>query len=83
MERVRFALAYLWSNWRSLALCILITILVLILFQDRNRNRFVPFPDSDAVLVLDTHTGQFCNPYPQGQGRWYLPLCSDLAKSWR
>jgi hypothetical protein len=83
-SNIRSAITYLHSNWRSIALCTLIIILVLILFQNRNRNRFVPV--RDAGCVLDTRTGQYCNPAPQGIGPdWLenLPRCSDLAKSWR
>jgi hypothetical protein len=79
-SNIQSALAYLWLNRRSIVLCTLIVILVLILFQDRNRNRFVPM---DAGFVLDTRTGQSCNPWPQGMGREDLPKCIDLAKSWR
>jgi hypothetical protein len=75
--------AYLKSNWRTLAICTLAIALVFILFQDRNRNRFVRV--SDWNCALDTRTGQFCDPLPQGHPRSLddLPKCYDLAKGWR
>jgi hypothetical protein len=82
MKRILFALAYLGSNWRILALCAVIIILVIILFQDRNRNRFVQVPDTG--YVLDTRSGQYCNPWQPGErDQLPMPRCFDLANNWR
>ena len=75
------AFAYVRSDWRALAIYALIAILAFVLYQDRNRNRFVYVPDSG--FVLDTRTGQFCNPWLKGHNRDDLPMCSDILKSWR
>lgn len=78
-------LAFLRFNWRIIALCAFVALVVAFAMRyDRNRRRFVPMPDTLA-FVLDTRTGQYCNPWPQGRGPsgWnYLPRCSDLAKRW-
>ena len=88
MNRIHAALAYLRSNWRTIALCALV---LYVLFHYRNQGRFVPAqntylsPISDGAIVLDTRTGQYCNPYPSGLMMTSAPIanCSDLANSWR
>lgn len=61
-----------------------IVVMAVALHYDHARGRFVPIPD--RVYALDTITGQYCNPWPEGKGvtEWnYLPRCADLAKGWR
>lgn len=50
MNRIRAAIAYLWLNWRTLALCALVVIVVFILFQERNRTfLFLSFRQSPRI----------------------------------
>ena len=53
-------------NWRIVVLSTFaVVVFVLLMRYDRNRGRFVPVPTSEGVgLVLDTRTGQYCNPWP-------------------
>jgi hypothetical protein len=88
MKPFRELFTFVRLNWRIVALCALVAVIVAGATRyDRNRGRFVPVPMPDGVgLVLDTRTGQYCNPWPQGKGPsgWnYLPKCADLAKGWR
>jgi hypothetical protein len=85
MNPVRELYLFVRLNWRIIALCALVAVIVAGLTRyDHNNGRFVPVPDS--TFGMDTRTGQYCNPWPQGKGPtgWnYLPRCSDIAKSWR
>jgi hypothetical protein len=50
----------------------------------RNVGRFRSFHSSEGAArgaALDTHTGQLCLTVPQSDKS--VPLCSDLAESWR
>ncbi|MGA2644121.1 MAG: hypothetical protein ABSF15_05365 [Candidatus Sulfotelmatobacter sp.] len=69
-------------NRITIALCALIVVVLVIPFQDRNHNRFVVVPDRPG-LVLDTHTGQYCNPWQYvTEAAPAIPKCSALARSW-
>jgi hypothetical protein len=71
---------FLRSNWRILAACAGTAIVVFLLVpRNRNDHRFI----HDGPQILDTRTGQFCTPWPKGDGDDDLPRCADLAKSWR
>jgi hypothetical protein len=88
MNPFREAFVFVRLNWRIIALCALVAVIVAAATRyDRNRGRFVPLPVGDGItIVLDTRTGQFCSPWPNGFGpriSQELPRCSDLAKSWR
>jgi hypothetical protein len=82
MNPFRESWVFVKLNWRIIALCALVAVLVAAAARyDRNRGRFVPIPDN-PVLVLDTRTGRYCNPFDT-HGRQDIPKCSDLAKGWR
>jgi hypothetical protein len=73
-------------NWRIIALCLLVAVVVAGLMRyDHNRGRFMLVPASGDYppQVIDTRTGQYCDPLPKGIGRSVLPKCADLSKSWR
>lgn len=69
-------------NWGTLALGLAF---VVALLCTRNYHRFVNVPTCDTcpIVVIDTRTGQGCNPYPGDTGPSVFPKCSDLARSWR
>jgi hypothetical protein len=86
MHRVRELLAFIKLKWRIAALCTLVAVLAALLIRDdHNRGRFVLVPSAGDYppQVIDTRTGQYCDPLPKGMGKPYLPKCSDLAKGWR
>jgi hypothetical protein len=60
-------------------------IVVAAMCYDHNRGRFMVVPGYGDYppRVLDTHTGQFCDPMPQGIKLTVFPKCADLAKNWR
>jgi hypothetical protein len=67
---------------RDVALFALLAILIFVLYQDRDRNRFVNA--SENTSVLDTRTGQCCDPWPREfPNIRNLPECCDLSERWR
>jgi hypothetical protein len=79
---------FAWRNWRIIALCALVAaIATAALRYDHNRGRFMLVPaygDTYPPYVIDTHTGQLCDPGPQWLTRkTLLPYCVDLAKNWQ
>jgi hypothetical protein len=79
MNPARELFMFVKLNWRIIALCALVAVIVAAFTHyDRNRGRFVP--SGYQVYVLDTRTGQYCDP---GMGLGDVPKCTDLAKSWR
>jgi hypothetical protein len=78
MNPVSDLAAFVRLNWRIIALCALVAVIVAIAMRsDRNRGRFVP--SGINAFVLDTRTGQFCDP---GLDLGGVPKCADLAKGW-
>ena len=76
--------AFFRFNWRIIALCALVSVIVAgIMRYDRNRGRFVHSGVAD--YLLDTRTGQYCDPWPSNSNSpdADVPRCADLAKSWR
>lgn len=69
---------------RPLLIALCAVILWLLLKPTHTPNRFVPVP-GETYLALDTRTGRYCSPWPSqsSTGAPTLPLCTDLATSWR
>jgi hypothetical protein len=79
MNPFREAFVFVQLNWRIIALCLVVAVVsAMIASRSRNDHRFEPVAPG---RVLDTRTGQYCDPYNAG-GR-NMPKCADLAKSWR
>ena len=89
MNPARELVVFVRLNWRIIAVCALVAVIVAAVMRyDRNRGRFVPARSPDADYVLDTRTGQYCNPWPGEDPAGFaseigLPKCADLAKGWR
>jgi hypothetical protein len=79
MNPVRELYLFVRLNWRIIVLCLAVSVVsALVAGRSRNDHRFEPVMYG---RVLDTRTGQYCDPFDAG-GR-NMPKCSDLAKSWR
>ena len=86
MNPVRDLLMFIRLNWRIIALFVLVAFIVAAAIRyDHNRGRFMLVPASGDYppYVIDTHTGQYCDPMPKGIERTVFPKCVDLAKNWR
>jgi hypothetical protein len=83
MNPVRDLLTFIRLHWLAIAL----VAVIVVASMRYNRYRFAPVPASDGFppQVIDTRTGQYCDPWPEGMGRESdsgLPKCSNLAKRW-
>lgn len=78
MNPVRELFVFVRLNWRVVLLCALVAVIVAgAMRYDRNRGRFAQ--SAMPTYVLDTRTGQYCDP---GIGSTDVPKCADLAKRW-
>jgi hypothetical protein len=66
-----------------LAVCFTFCFLsIAVLYRNVGRFRsFTPAEGAGRSAALDTHTGQLCLTVPQSDKS--VPLCSDLAESWK
>ena len=61
----------------TVLLLVVIVLLVFLIVQPQDGvGRFQPFGESG--VVLDTQTGQACNPF-KARGNPAIPLCTDLV----
>jgi len=88
MNPLRDISAFAQRTWRVMALSAIAVVMVAAgLVYDHNRGRFMLAPASRDYppYVIDTHTGQYCDPWPKAllPKRTVFPYCVDLAKNWR
>jgi hypothetical protein len=63
MNPARELFVFVRLNWRIIALCAMAAVIVAALIHGgRNRGRFVRVEGTG--FILDTRTGQYCNPWP-------------------
>ena len=88
MNPLRNLSAFVHRTWHVIVLSVVGVVMVAAgLVYHHNRGRFLAVPTSDGYppYVIDTDTGQYCDPWPQSlhPKRTVFPYCVDLAKNWR